>query len=769
MKNLSIYLENCYGIGKLEYEFEFKENQNNNDTAKMIYARNGVMKSSFTKVFKDISNNNESSDPANPELQTVREIRIDSSPANPERIFVVESMDDNYEAKEISTLLISQKLKKEYINLTSNINDSIALLLKSVKKQINLKDFEEEINKVFNSTSIVAMLKNNIGLIKESSDYNFKGYTYSQLFSKEIINLFKDNEVRQLIEEYFNYYAELVQKSSYLNDTFNHNSVDNIQKNLDKNGFFSAGHALIIKQKQFVQSDLLHTGSINSIEINDSKQLAKLIELEMKEILGDKNLEDIFRKIDEKLNQYQNLKGFRSLILSDRNLLLEYGDIVHFQKRYIGSAFSKSIQLVDDILLEHDKNSGLINELMERAKKETTIWEETILKFKSRFDVPFGMEVTNKSDIIMDIEKPEIVFTFEDERSKVEYTSQNDLRKVLSTGQKRALYLLNILFEIESRKLMADTGEEFLLIIDDVVDSFDYHNKYAIIEYLKEVTEQKNFYMLMLTHNFDFYRIFTDRVIVLKKGKNTLFFAYRNEEQIKIEPIKYNDLNPFKQWKSTLGNSTTKLKYKINLLAFAPLIREISGYLDKINEQTMIKDFLNIGLHYKEESEQIFFNDYFEKCSNLIKIQGKKSSVIKANEGKTLFEVYFEIADELTKDSYSKLSNLALEEKVVLSISLRLKAEMYIKYMFLRRDPNCTFDDDRIGSLFSSYKKEFPNDNVYKTIESIVILTPENIHLNSFVFEPLMDVPSFDMKELYKEFERLTEGLDLRVYKKKIN
>ena len=55
---------------------------------------------------------------------------------------------------------------------------------------------------------------------------------------------------------------------------------------------------------------------------------------------------------------------------------------------------------------------------------------------------------------------------------------------VLSQGKRRALYLLNIIFELEKIKA---TGKECVLIINDIADSFDYKNKYVIIEYFYEL------------------------------------------------------------------------------------------------------------------------------------------------------------------------------------------------------------------------------------------------------------------------------------------
>lgn len=61
---------------------------------------------------------------------------------------------------------------------------------------------------------------------------------------------------------------------------------------------------------------------------------------------------------------------------------------------------------------------------------------------------------------------------------------------VLSNGELRALYLLNIIFDVEARK---KNNIETLFIVDDIADSFDYKNKYAIIEYLKDIAKQPIF------------------------------------------------------------------------------------------------------------------------------------------------------------------------------------------------------------------------------------------------------------------------------------
>ena len=84
------------------------------------------------------------------------------------------------------------------------------------------------------------------------------------------------------------------------------------------------------------------------------------------------------------------------------------------------------------------------------------------------------------------------------------------LMQALSTGEKKAFYVLNILFEIEARK---KAEQDTLIVVDDIADSFDYKNKYAIIQYLMDISDDPHFKQIILTHNFDFYRTVESRFV----------------------------------------------------------------------------------------------------------------------------------------------------------------------------------------------------------------------------------------------------------------
>jgi hypothetical protein len=114
-----------------------------------------------------------------------------------------------------------------------------------------------------------------------------------------------------------------------------------------------------------------------------------------------------------------------------------------------------------------------------------------------------------------------------DEQNMEIERGKQEMIRILSRGEQRAFYILQLLFELESRKA---SGQDNLLVFDDIADSFDYQNKYAIVEYLHDLdTATPNMYMVVLTHNFDFYRTMASRLglrscswMAIKKTNGTI-------------------------------------------------------------------------------------------------------------------------------------------------------------------------------------------------------------------------------------------------------
>ena len=113
-------------------------------------------------------------------------------------------------------------------------------------------------------------------------------------------------------------------------------------------------------------------------------------------------------------------------------------------------------------------------------------------------------------------------------------------------------------------------------------------------------------------------------------------------------------------------------------------------------------------------------------------------------------------------DKIMDVEKLEIESKLILSMAIRLKAEKYMKEKILSNAPN---GNDVINYIYSkknqsawmikAYRK-YINDGVMNILELVAMITPENIHLNSFMFEPILDMSLKHLYNLYQTVKGLS-------------
>ncbi len=312
---------------------------------------------------------------------------------------------------------------------------------------------------------------------------------------------------------------------------------------------------------------------------------------------------------------------------------------------------------------------------------------------------------------------------------------------VLSTGERRAYYILNMIFQILVAKKQ---GKECFVILDDISESFDYKNKYAIIEYISDISEytdtkgKKLFKILLLTHNFDFYRTVSSRIT---KPVNS-FIAFVDSDKIKLEKGQYTK-NIFMHYKNTLvRNNSDNI-----MIASIPFVRNLIEYTEgDDNEDYLI---LTSVLHYKENTRQITLNQ-IQDIFNKYWCKKEPVTFAKGRENEMVYDVLMQESEKI-KD----IEKLKIENKLILSMAIRLISESYIQNKIVSDLSN---GHDILKDIFSkknqsawlikAYKK-YINDGAMNTLEIVAMITPENIHLNSFMFEPILDM---SLKHLYKTY-----------------
>ena len=63
--------------------------------------------------------------------------------------------------------------------------------------------------------------------------------------------------------------------------------------------------------------------------------------------------------------------------------------------------------------------------------------------------------------------------------------------------------------------------------------------------------------------------------------------------------------------------------------------------------------------------------------------------------------------------------------------------------------------------LIDEFKKVCNDKQVIKIIEKVNLMTPENIHLNSFMYEPILDMSAHHLYTLYEEVRSLENNKTL--------
>jgi hypothetical protein len=722
MNKLNIELENCYGIKKLKYGFDFTAN-----STYAIYAPNGIMKTSFAKTFLDLSNGTASQDSIFKARATKRSI-IDETATelSSAQVFVVVPYAQEFKSKKISTLLVNKELKEKYEKIHSDIDDKKELLLVEIGKLAGIKNGVEEI--ISNDfTHTPKQFFKSMQRIKEEvldkTEPEFENIVYQKIFNDKVVTFLETKDFKTKLSEYITKYNELIDSSTYFKKgVFNHNNASTIAKNLKDNGFFKAMHSVSLNSKD-----------ANKV-ITTEAELEEVIKQEKDSILENPDLVKAFEEIDNAITKNQDLKSFRDYVENNTSILPELLNLNAFKQKLLISYFKRNTEAFKTLEEEYSNGQKAIEKIVAAAKKEETQWRKVIDEFNKRFFVPFTLSVENQEDVILKSELPSIKFTFQDfgDTTPIE---ERELFNVLSNGELRALYILNIIFEVEARK---QSRQETLFVVDDIADSFDYKNKYAIIEYLKDISNENLFKQIILTHNFDFYRTVSSRLDMERENK---LQTVKTKSGIKLVEETYQK-NPFITWRNNFHSAGKEAM----LIASIPFVRNLAEFSGA--DESFIK--LTSLLHIKEDSQTITISN-LETIFKEILID--KTTLTLSNPAQIVIDLIFETADKISKETKEVIE---LENKIVLAIAIRLKAENFMIAKIADEAFWKGIKKNQTIVLFTKFVEKFSGEaESIKLLEDVNLMTPENIHLNSFMYEPILDMSNEHLKQLYCDIAKL--------------
>jgi len=434
-----------------------------------------------------------------------------------------------------------------------------------------------------------------------------------------------------------------------------------------------------------------------------------------------------FAEIEKLITKNATVRDFQAYLTSNETLLPHLSNIATFKEDVWKSYLKVNGNLLIDLIAKIQAAAQKEKIITEQAAKERTLWEKVIDIFNERFVVPFKLRAKNREMVILGNEPIlSLEFIFEDagDRAPVERTM---LLEALSQGEKKALYVLNIMFEIETRR---KTKRETLFIVDDVADSFDYRNKYAIIQYLKDITAEPTFRQIILTHNFDFFRTVKARLRPSLRSDHCLMVT-KTDTGISFHKAKGVENVFVKDWKPNFFTDQMK---KIAAITFA---RNIVEYTNGTSDSKYAT--LTALLHWKKDTPKILeenLNDIYVQVFGVVAPAATHKPVI-------------DIISEEAKKAGS--GGAKFEQKIVLAIAIRLTAERFMAEKIADQAFVDSIERNQTTELLDKFEAKFPNEEVaIKTLRTVVLMTPENIHLNSFMYEPILDMSDEHLKKLYK-------------------
>jgi hypothetical protein len=652
MKQLSVALENCYGIKQLEYLFDFSV-----ASVYAIYAPNGSMKTSFAQAFKDIAAGTPSKDRIFPARVCTRVAKDDNgADLDPQTVLVLPPYDEFFTHDErTSLLLVNDKLRKEYEQLHLGIEVAKDALLKALKAQSgSKKDLEKEVSSAFTSSDdkfIPALLR-----IKDEAlgqkDAPFADVKYDTIFDDKVLSFLSTKDFKTAIADYITRYNELLAASTYFKKgIFEYYNAAMVAKSLADNGFFDAKHSVSFNNG-------------NTVEIKTVKQLEELIAKEKDAITKDKDLKKKFGEIEKLITKNATVRDFQTYLTTNEALLPHLSNIATFKEDIWKSYLKANSDLLRDLVSKVQAATDKENKIKEQAAKERTLWERVIDLFNDRFVVPYKLRAKNREAVILGDESIlSLEFIFEDagDHAPVE---RNTLLQALSQGEKKALYVLNIMFEVETRRKLKS---ETLFVVDDVADSFDYRNKYAIIQYLKDITAEPTFRQIVLTHNFDFFRTLNARLEPSLTSDHCLMVTKTNTG-VSFHKAKGIQNVFVKDWKPNFFTDQCK---KIAAITFA---RNIVEYTIGSADAKYVT--LTALLHWKEATPTILeehLDNIYVQVFGVVAPAATHKPVV-------------DLIDAEAKKISVQGREARFEEKIVLAIAIRLTAERFmVAKMQIRR------------------------------------------------------------------------------------
>lgn len=705
-------VENAFGIKSLHLNLENDKKM----YQELIYSKNGSFKTSFSNTLYNLSNGT---------LENVFDRLTDEK-----AILDISILENGKEIKNFDNrfVVFSREIYEQHSKLLSDYSSELETLTIDKKNSEYIKELlTEETIEIklqiddylkgtgLNFEILLDMFSNlEDGYLDRiiqllNTIINHEAQDISEINIKKIYqkayDIVDQSEFQSKISNYIQVLENKI-NAQLFDKNFNENNCLQFINNVDKTKYLSEtkSRGLFLKDKVYY----------------DIAEVKKIFEEEIKKISKDPEIIEQSKEITKLMGTAKESEFLKESIQKNPLLVKQ----LSAGRKNIFLSYLKSSSIDYNYWLEVVKKAKKeLNNVLKIAQDKQTNFERAIEIYKNRFHPIFDIKIVNKAESMLGIKTPTI--TFYHNRYCEIPVSETKLSQILSSGEKTTLNILKFIVEYENCKKYHP-----FIILDDIVETFDYSNRYAFMEYINDLVNL-DVPTIVMTHNFEFYRTVSKRIPKLRKS-----VASANSNGV-VDIQTNNRIN--KNMENVLKCSNI-----YDFFCAIPYLREIKTIL---LEDTKTLDSC---LHYKESTSKLQIKDI------LLQFPSNAIKNLKIDENDIYMEKLFEIADNL-----SGFDDFDIVKKTILSLSCRLLIERKIIANNFNLLTNINMN--QTAQLLDLYgEKLFPD--VKKYLEAIQLSTPEFIHANAFMYEPLIDINGKYLFELYNQIKKIP---DEKIWKNK--
>lgn len=720
--------ENVFGIKKLEIDKPLGK-------LNIIYAPNGTIKTSFCDGLVAIEKGQPCGDvldetAPNPSYEIKVDLHTyDETFSNiPLNTICYSGTKDYYLEKDeaLNTLAISDEIKKEIASIRK-VYDHLMDKIESI--------FQTSFHSKYMKPQFIKAFQTFCGSNKDNREL-----LYDVIFSFDLANVtplkatLKENdfynssnlEVKKKVDNedvsnnasIFDSLVKAKMDDDVLDGTFTFQKLKDTFDKAVENSYFDNE-----KKRQFYINNKPY----------DKEAMKNLIDEKEEKIYGSEEVRKQYEKVTKSLGLNDSVRKFRDNVLNkNMELCGELKDYqIMLQTIFVTIIGKKNVELIEKTKNKLEDKKKRIEAALNKTPTDLKIgkiWKRYEHLFHNK---KFDLHIENKNEVYLGLSAPSFVKCYPG--TKTEITDVIESR--FCTGEIRLYNFINFLIDVESK---VNDGKNHTILLDDPVESFDYKNKYGIVNYIEQIAHYDNMQLIILTHNFDFYRSMSISLGKITTNSFNKYFAYRyKDNEVKIYNIKnkyYFHITDFNKWKNAPNNC--------KFFAMIPFMRNVIQL--SRNRFSVIK--LNDYFHYYNGTEQLTIDYVWNLLEKKMKVAINNANL---SFGKSDYYLLELSNTAIPLVGTSPINEIDLEYKILKGMYCRVFLERYLFKKYVQKTgskPRLKKGNNALQNtnlLFEKCaKRNVLTENELNKCLEINIICPAYVHVNSFMYEPLVDVGS---------------------------